>query len=606
MGVLLPLFFTRYDVTERSLLVDTARGRRPADLITTNINLVDVNRGEILENVAILIRGKRVAGIVKPSDVSRFRGYNTSVIDGRKGYAIPGFVDLHVHIESSMLDPIGFSKTVLRHGTTTVVADPHEIVNVLGLRGFKIFVDASKKTPLKILLEMPSCVPPTNPELELETAPNIITASDIQEALSYDNIVGLGEVMDFISVLNNNQDTLAKINLACNNGLIVDGHAPLLTDHELNAYIASGIISDHESTNIDEAVEKASRGMYVYIRQGSAWQDLPALINLVKNNDCKLCAFVSDDVNVLDLFRKGHMDRIINQAIEYGLDPIKAIQYATINPALRLHLEDHIGIIAPGRLGDVVISSGLSPIEPNTVLANGEVVYRDGVLVKEVERFSYPDYALNTVKLSVDYVKKLDFVPRVDGDLDEVKVNVIEVKPGSTLTRHVIEKLDVIDRCIQVDYERDIMYVGVIERHGGKGLCSVGFIKGLSFKASAVAQTIAHDTHNLVFAGWDVSSIKKAIEKLIEMQGGIVIVNKGEPLAEIQLRLAGLMSIEEPETVYEKYDSVLRKLKKLGVEFEAFFMTLSLVSLPVIPELRITDRGLVSVREGKIMPLISK
>lgn len=599
------LFFKKYDIQERAFLIETALGHRPADLIISNGNLVEVNRGEILEDIAILILGKRIAGIIKSNDVPRFKGTKTILIDAKNTYIMPGFIDLHIHIESSILDPVGFSKVALRHGTTTVVADPHEIVNVLGLRGFKLFAELSLKIPLKILLQIPSCVPPTHPDMDLESAPNIITAKHIKEALLYPNIIGLGEVMDFISVLSRNKELLEKINTAYSNQLIVDGHAPLLTGYELNAYIASGIISDHESTDIDEAIEKASRGMYLYIRQGSAWQDLPSLVDIIKKGDCKLCAFVSDDVNVLDLFRKGHMDRIINQAIELGLDPVKAIQYATINPALRLHLEDHIGIVGPGRLGDLVISSKLSRIEPITVIANGEIIYYEGVLKKSIESYPYPDFALNTVKLDIKRLLKIDLQPRLNENVEEVNVNVIEVKPGSTLTKHAVEKLRVINGIIQAERERDIMYVGVIDRHSGKGAFSVGFIKGLSFKASAIAQTIAHDTHNLIFAGWDFENIKLAIRRIIEIQGGIVVVDHGVTVAEIPLRLAGLMSIEPPEIVYNKYNEMLEKLLKIGIEFEAFFMTLSLVSLPVIPELRITDKGLVNVREGKIIPLIT-
>lgn len=604
MGVLLNLIFRKYNPQERAQLVETAMGRTPADLIITNVNILDVNRGIVLDNHAVLIKQHRVAGIIKNSDIDRFKGKDTILLTMNNQYAIPGFIDLHIHIESSMLDPVGFSKIALRHGTTTIVADPHEIVNVLGLEGFKIFSEVSRNLPLKILLEIPSCVPPTDPEMGLESAPNLITSSDVKKAVSIENVIGLGEVMDFISVLNASRETLAKIESSYNAGLIVDGHAPLLTSHELNAYIAAGILSDHESTDIDEASEKASRGMYVYIRQGSAWQDLPALIEMIKHSDCKLCAFVSDDVNVLDLIKRGHMDRIINTAIEYGLDPIKAIQYATINPALRLHLEDHIGIIAPGRLGDIVITNRIERIEPRTVLANGEIIYYEGKLVKPIEPAKYPDFAVNTVRLDHNVINNLDIIPLINTHKPLVKVNVIEVKPGSTLTKHVVEDLRVSNGRILPDPARDIMYVGVIERHKGTGSHSVGFIKGLSFKAGAIAQTIAHDTHNLIYAGWSENDIRLAIDRLLEIQGGIVVVHDGKIISEIPLRLAGLMSLEEPEVVYERYIDMTAKLGKLGVEFEAFFMTLSLVSLPVIPELRLTDKGLVNVKEGRLIPLV--
>ncbi|MGC8982225.1 MAG: adenine deaminase [Desulfurococcaceae archaeon] len=596
-----------YNVEERLSLLETALGLQPADTVISGVNLVEVNMGEVLENVGIVLKGRRIAGIVEASKVDKFKGPYTLVIDGKQSYAIPGFIDLHVHIESSLLDPLGFSKVALRHGTTTVVADPHEVVNVLGLEGFKLFSEAAAKSPLKILLEVPSCVPPTSPELGLETPSAVVSSKDVESALGLDNVIGLGEVMDFISVLRGNREAFEKIRAAHEKRLLVDGHAPMLCCEELNAYIAAGILSDHESTSAEEALEKARRGMYVYMRQGSAWRDLPELVKLVKEKDCKLCAFVSDDVNVLDLVLRGHMDRIVNEAIEHGLDPVKAIQYATINPALRLHLEDHIGIVAPGRLGDVVLTSRIDHIDPHTVLANGEVIYREKRLVKNLPAHSYPEKALNTVKLALDFVDRLEVAPKAPPTKGKVRVNVIEVKPGSALTKRVVEELEVTSSGhIKPDAEKGVMYVGVINRHCKCDAHSTGFVKGLPLKAGAIAQTIAHDTHNLIYAGWSESDIKLAIKRVVEIQGGIVVVANGSVVSEIPLKLAGLMSIEEPEKVLERYIDMVEKLKAYGVDFEPFFMTLSLVSLPVIPELRITDRGLVDVKKGKVIPLIAE
>jgi len=346
--------------------------------------------------------------------------------------------------------------------------------------------------------------------------------------------------------------------------------------------------------------------MYLYIREGSAWRDLEALIKIVKESDCKLCTFTSDDVNVVDLIEKGAMDRIINKAIQLGLDPVKAIQLATINPAIRLRLEDHIGLIAPGRLGDIVFSPRIEYIQPTTTLASGEVVYYDGKLVKEFKRPRYPDYALNTVRISDDLIERIDIGPVVERNREVVRVNVIRVEPGSALTKHVIEELRVVDGRIQPSPEKDIMYVGVVYRHSSNGGYSTGFIQNLGFKYGAVAQTIAHDTHNIIYAGWSINDIRKAIKRIKEIQGGIVIVDNGKVVVELPLRLAGLMSIEEPEVVYEKYKSIMKKLEERDAVFEYIFMTLSLVSLPVIPEIRITDRGLIDVRKGRRIPLIAE
>lgn len=582
-----------------------AKGLEPADAIIINVNLVEVNTGSILEGVSILIKGRRIAGVLRTADVSKYRGSSTLVINGKGFYAMPGFIDLHVHIESSMLDPIGFSKLALLHGTTTIVADPHEVVNVLGLRGFEVFAEAAKKTPLKILLELPSCVPPVDPKLGLETPASKFDVEDMEKALHYDNVVGLGEVMDFISVVNGELGIHEKIKFVDERGLIIDGHAPLLSTEDLNAYISAGIESDHETTNLEEAYEKAWRGMYLFIREGSAWMDLEALIDIVKKTDCKLCAFVSDDVGVVDLYEKGHMDRIINKAISLGLDPVKAIQLATINPAIRLHLEKHIGIIAPGRLGDIVLSRRIDVVKPITVLANGEVTVYNGSLVKEIGDRSYPAEALSTVKLNLDFIEKMEVAPRVSSEHgSRVRVNTIEVKPGSALTKHVVEELDVRNGRILPDLSKDIIYVGVVYRHSNTGEYSVGFLKGLSFKPGGIAQTVAHDTHNIIFAGWREKDIKLAIKRVYELQGGIVVVDNGKIISEVELKLAGLMSIKEPDVVYREYKELIEKAREYGAEFEPVFMTLSLVSLPVIPELRITSKGLVEVMSGKVIPLV--
>jgi adenine deaminase len=600
----LNLAFKKYSIETRTSLVRVALGLEPADIAIKSVNLVEVNTGVILEDVSVLVKSGRVAGVVKTNSADKYTGPQTLVISREGFYIIPGFIDLHVHVESSMLDPIGFSKLALRHGTTTIVADPHEIVNVLGIEGFKIFSEAAKKTPLKILLELPSCVPPTDPSAKLETPSSSFRVKDLEYASTMDSVVGLGEVMDYSSVLDCDEEIYEKIRIAYNHDLIVNGHAPLLSSEELNAYISAGIVSDHESTEINEAYEKAWRGMYLYIREGSAWRDLEKLVDIVKKTTCKLCAFVSDDVSVLDLYERGHMDRVVNRAIELGVDPVKAIQLATINPALRLHLEDHIGLVAPGRLADIVFTKRLERIEPVTVLVNGELIYHNGALTKDINSLVYPETALNTVKVSPKRVEELKVTPEVNSRVESVRVNAIEVIPGSALTRRSVVELKVSSRRVLPDPERDVMYVGVLYRHSNSGEYSIGFIKNLEFKLGAVAQTIAHDTHNIVFAGWSESDIKLAVKRLTELQGGIVVVNKGRVLGELQLKLAGLMSIEEPETVYKKYRAIVDLLREHGSIFEHVFMTLSLISLPVIPEIRITDKGIVDVKAKRTIPLI--
>ncbi len=602
--MVLPRIFS-YVKEERARLIRTARAIEPATLVIRNVNIVATTTGEILENMSIVVSGRRIASIVK-GDPEKYIGLRTKVIDGHGQYAMPGFIDAHIHIESSLLTPTGFSMLALKHGTTTVVADPHEIANVLGVDGVKLFIEESQNLPMKILIDIPSCVPATDPAFGLETINKVIGPEDIAKLGELEGVYGLGEVMDFVSVTNASDYVLEKLRIAHNLGLVINGHAPLLTGEMLDAYIDASIWSDHESTNPQEALEKLRKGMYLFIRQGSAWRDLEALVEVIKNPkiDCRLCGFVSDDLNVIDLYEKGHMDRIINEAIELGVDPVKAIQLATIGPAIRLHIDDHIGVIGPARFADIVLSPSLQRLEPRTVISMGEIIYRDGELLYDFERPRIPEWAKRTVNIPRE-IRSEELLIRIDG-ADKAKVNAIKVTPGSALTKLSVEELPVKNGYISCDPERDIIHLAVVERH--KGTCNIGkaFIKGLGFKAGAIAQTIAHDTHNLVVAGKSPEDMSVAISRVREIQGGIVIVDSGEIVAEVELPVAGLMSDEDPYTVYRKFKNLTRKVSSYGVEFEAFFMTLALVALPVIPEVRLTDRGLVDVNSARIIDVIVK
>ncbi|OYT40959.1 MAG: adenine deaminase [Desulfurococcales archaeon ex4484_58] len=602
--MVLPKIF-RYDLGERIDLIRVINGLKPADIVIVNTNVVSTTTGEVLEGMNILISGKRIVGIGRYSDLHRYIGSDTLVIDGENNYVVPGFIDPHIHIESSLLTPTGFAKLALKHGTTTVVADPHEIANVLGIKGVEAFIREASSLPLKILVDIPSCVPPTDPSLKLETPGYILSVNEIEKLASMEGTIGLGEVMDFVSVVRGEESVLEKISIANKYSLRVNGHAPLLRDKSLDAYLVAGIYSDHESIEYSEALEKVRKGMFIFIREGSAWRDLEALIDLIKREDfdCKYCCFASDDLNVLDLYEKGHMDRIINEAIELGVDPIKAIQLATINPATWLHLEEHIGVIAPGRLADIVFIKDLNYVEPYIVIANGEIIYYKGELKKEFNNISPPGFVLKTVNIREIDID--DLIVKVNNTNGSVKVNVIEVHPGSTLTKKVVEELKVNDHIVKPDIVRDIIYVNVIERHHGIGSIGHGFIKGLKFRAGAVAQTIAHDTHNLIVAGHNLNDMKTAVDRIRELQGGMVVVDHGKIIAEIPLQYGGLMSIEDPEIVYKKYKGMVEKLRGCyGLDFESFFMTLSLISLPVIPEIRLTDKGLIDVNKGERIPLI--
>ncbi len=605
--MVLPSIF-KYNIEERARLIDTIRGRRKADLVVSNVNIVSTPTGEILEDKAIIVSGRRIAGIVDSRNAERYIGEQTIWIDAGGAYAAPGFIDPHIHIESSLLTPRGFAKTVLPHGTTSIVADPHEIANVLGRRGLELFIEESKNLPLKILIDIPSCVPATDPKYGLETTGSTLDAEDIGYLADLEGTYGLGEVMDFVSVTNASRNILEKLRIAHEKGLVINGHAPLLMGEMLDAYIDASIWSDHESTSVEESLEKLRKGMYVFIRQGSAWRDLPALSKLLLEYDvdCRLCGFASDDVNVMELFEKGHMDRIINEAIMLGIDPVKAIQLATIGPAMRLHLEDHIGVLGPARLADIVLTPSLEKIKADTVIANGAVTARNGGLVAEIPEPDIPGFAKKTVNIK-KIPEPVELVPKAPVRSGRVKVNVVGVQLGSALTKWLIEELDVVDGYIKADPLRDIVYAAVLDRHKATGSIGKGFIQGLGFKAGAIAQTIAHDTHNLIVAGNRPEDMVLAIRRIVELQGGIVIADKGEIIAELPLPVAGLMSDEEPVKVYNTYKGLIGRVREeYGLEFESFFMNLALVALPVIPELRITDKGLVDVARARLVPLIAE
>ena len=603
--LVLPRIF-EYSIEERLELLKVASGLLPADLVIVNADLVSVTTGEILENVGVVIKGKRIVRVAKPRELKKYIGKNTLVLDADSSYLIPGFIDPHIHIESSLLTPRNFAKLALRHGTTTVVADPHEIANVLGVEGIKLFIEETRDLPLKVLVDAPSCVPATNPAYGLESSNKTIGSDEIRKLAELEGVIGLGEVMDFLGVIRGEYSVLEKIEIARCYNLRINGHAPMLRGERLDAYISAGIYSDHETMDVSEALEKMRKGMHVFIREGSAWRDLDRLVKILidEKTSIRYCSFASDDLSVLDLYEKGHMDRIVNYAVEHGVDPIKAIQLATLNPATWLHLEEHIGVIAPGRLADIMFTKNINYISPHTVIANGEIIYFKGEFKRDFAKYRYPEKALKTVNISRS-LGEYDIVPRIEGGQTEVYVNVIEVVPGSVLTRRRVERLSVCKGRIQPDIDRDIVYVSVIERHRGIGSIGKGFIKGLGFRAGALAQTIAHDTHNLVVAGYRASDMVLAVNRIIELQGGIVVVDRGEVLAEVPLRYAGLMSTEEPEIVYQQYKDLVETIKKkYGALFEQFFMTLSLISLPVIPEIRLTDRGLVDVANAKIIRLV--
>lgn len=582
-------------------LIKAALGELKASLIISNANVVSTTTGEVIEGCSIIVYDEYIARVDRVRDLDRYIGANTVVIDGGNRYALPGFIDAHVHVESSMLSVREFGRLAAMHGVTSIVADPHEVGNVLGIEGIKLMIDEAKYTPVRFFFEVPSCVPAVDPSLELDGGGALIDSGQVAFLMQDPGVIGLGEVMDFLSVINARTETLVKIASTKIHGKVVDGHAPMLRGRELDAYIAAGIGSDHESTAVDEALEKLRKGMYLYIREGSAWKDLLELSKIARSTgvDLRRVALVADDISVEDLIEKGYLDYIVNKAISYGVDPVKAIQMVTINPAERLRLDDKIGVLAPGRYADIVLSPSINEVSVEKTVIGGEVVYSSGEWIHgDAGSFTYPDKALRTVKIYRD-IEPGDLVIKASRGVKAL-VNVIEVVPGSALTKWIKVEMSV-DSSGLLELPQEVAYVSVIDRHhGGRGI-GRGFVKGLGLREGAIAQTIAHDTHNLIVAGSNPTDMCLAVRVLKESGGGIAFVVNGGVEALVELPLAGLMSVKKAEAVYGELKLLERALSRHGALFSHIYMTLSLLSLPVIPELRLTDKGYIDVVSGRVV-----
>ncbi|MCD6428449.1 MAG: adenine deaminase [Desulfurococcales archaeon] len=597
----------KFDVNLLSNLIEASRGEIKSTIIIKNVNIVDVLLGDIREKVNIAI-WKDFIVRVGYFDADRFRGDYTLLVDGSKvEIAVPGFIDPHIHIESSLLTVQEFARAVLLHGTTTVAADPHEIANVLGREGVEMFIKESRYTPLRVFFYVPSCVPPTRKGLD--TPGSVLNISDIRNLLSnYDEVIGLGEVMDFHGVLNLNEDLLEEIVLAMNMGKIVDGHAPQLPEEMLIPYVITGINGDHESIMIDEALTKLRNGMRVLIREGSAWKDLEELSKLLTymRINTRYLSFCSDDLDILDIVKEGHIDRILRKAVSYGIDPITAVQMATLNAAEYLGLKE-LGAIVPGRFADVVLLKNFRKFIVSDVILGGQYVVKDGRHVYDYgPKFKYPDRVYKTVNINKSKLKSPnELLMKVNIAKGLAEVIAVRVIPGKTVTKK--ERVTVkVDGGYLYICDGDVAYVSVVERHHATGNIGRGFVVGLGMKEGALAQSIAHDTHNIVAVGKDPKDMYKAVTELARLGGGMVCVTNGRVIGRVSLPIAGLMSDKVFEDLVNELEEFIDALRRLNLSYHAVFMTVALLTLPVIPEVRVTDKGLVDVIEGKFLdPIIS-
>jgi len=558
-------------------LISVARGEIPADLLLKNAQIVNTFTGEI-EQADVAVYGDRIAGV---GDYGKAK----EIIDLQGRFLAPGLINGHTHIESSMLHPARYAQAVVPRGTLAVVTDLHEIANVCGSEGIKFVTDLARKLPLDMLFMAPSCVPATH----LETSGAQISSKEVKKILAHPKIIGLGEMMNFPGVVSGDEEVLQKI--GASKGKVIDGHAPGLAGKELNAYLSAGILSDHESTTLEEGKEKLRRGMYLMIREGSSEKNLDALLPLVTDNTYKRCFFVVDDRNCSDLLREGDIDAVVRKAIGRGLEPVRAIQMATINAAEYFRLYNRGGI-GPGYIANLITITDLAKLEIDMVFYQGKLVARQGKPL-----FPLPPVTLelrDTVRIKPPMGKSLRIAA-----VDEI-YPVIEIIPGQIVTKKTIEKMKVVDGTVMPDLERDILKLVVVERHKASGNIGLGLVKGFGLKKGALASSVAHDSHNIIAVGTNDLDILKAIEEINRLQGGLVVCANLEILASLPLPIAGLLSPEPLEVVVSQHEKAEEAAASLGNLPPSPFAILSFLALPVIPELRLTDLGLVDVAEFKL------
>lgn len=540
--------------------------------------MVNVFSGEV-EPGNVAICGDRIAGI---GDYHRAK----QVLDLGNRYLAPGLINGHTHIESSMLDIGQYARAVVPRGTLAVVTDLHEIANVCGLDGIRYVLGCARRLPLDLFLMAPSCVPAT----PLETSGASLEPETIRRLLRWKGCIGLGEVMNFPGVLSGDENVLSKINLA--RGKVIDGHAPGVSRKDLNAYIAAGILSDHESTSLEEAREKLGRGMYVMIREGSSEKNLDALLPLVTDKTYKRCMFVVDDRSCLDLLRDGDIDAVVRKAIKRGLDPVRAIQLATINPAEYFRL-DGLGAIAPGYQANLIVIDELSNLSLDMVFYRGRLVARQGKPLFPLYRAAKG--LANTVNIKPFNIEALKLL--ASGKLEPV----IEIVPDQIITRKRMERVKVLDGVIMPDTSRDILKLVVVERHRATGNIGLGLVRGFGLKKGALASSIAHDCHNIIAVGTNDKDIFIAVKEIERLNGGLVVAAEDKVLASLALPIAGLLSDQPLEVVVDKLETLEQLAKDLGTTLKSPFSTLSFLALPVIPELRLTDLGVVDVNEFRLI-----
>jgi len=563
-------------------LIRVARGEGAPDLVLKGGRVLNVFTGEIIRADVAVYDGI-IAGI------GSYDG--PAMIDARGGCITPGFMDAHMHLESTLLSPAELAKAVLPRGTTAIMADPHEIANVLGIEGIRFMLEASKGLPVDIYFLLPSCVPAT----DLEISGASLSAADLKRFRREKRVLGLAEMMNYPGVLGGIDPVLEKL-IAFRRG-IRDGHAPLLSGKGLNAYIAAGARSDHECTGRAEAREKLRLGMHIMIREGTLAKNLKALLPLVTPRNSRHFSLVTDDLHPHDLMRRGHLGHLIDMAVAEGMTPGEAIRMVTCNTAQYFGLRD-VGAVAPGYRADLLILRSLAPVRVRSVIKGGRKVFHEGALIGEEAS------GAKSVRIGIMNVLPFDreafAVPYEGGP-----IRVIGLIPDQILTRQCVLEPAVRDGAVVSDVRRDILKLAVVERHHGTGRIGLGFVQGFGLKAGALASSVAHDSHNIIGVGCSDGDLFTAVKAVEEMNGGLAAVRDGEVLAGLPLPIAGLMSDRPLAEVALGWEKMRRVARDLGSAPEEPFMVLSFLALPVIPELKLTDRGLVDVNRFEHVPLFA-
>ncbi|MHA1960596.1 MAG: adenine deaminase [Candidatus Thorarchaeota archaeon] len=563
-------------------IIDVAAARTRADTVLKNARIVNVFTGDIVEGDVAIHKGF-VAG------VGDYVGTETIDIKGR--YVAPSFIDGHVHIESSMVMPMQYARAVVPHGTGAVIADPHEIANVLGMEGIMYMSKSARGGPMDFYIMVSSCVPSS----ELETNGVTMDFLDIRPLMTEHYVLGLAEVMNYPGVIYRDPSVLDKIRVALSHDKRIDGHAPGISGLDLNAYAAARIASDHECTTLEEARSRLAVGMQIHIREGTTAKNLKDLSPLIAPDTAMFCSFVTDDRNPLDLIQNGHIDSMVRDAISFGVDPILAIKVATLSTARHYGLK-FSGAIAPGYRADIVVLDSLDKIGVEMVFKDGVLVAKDGVLTTDIGEREQPRLRRS---INIHWLEPEDFQVKVKGD----QMNVIGVIPDQVVTNHLIEETKVVDGLAVPDIDRDILKITIIERHNATEPSPVGFVKGIGIKEGALVSSIAHDSHNIVAVATNDEDLIEAAVQIVRMQGGIAVVRDGEVLASLPLPIAGLMSDSPIEEVAAGLKVLKNASEELGSTLSEPFMTMAFLSLPVIPKLKITDLGLVDVERFRIIDL---